>query len=82
MEWLDFADRPLMFSIGIFGVGTVVVWLAGWNIARLADRFASAAGIGHAPVGMIVLAGLTSMPEMARVLRRRPFPAVPAALTR
>ena len=68
MEWLDFGQRPLMVNIGVFSVCTVVVWLAGWNIAKLADRFASAAGIGHATVGMVVLAGLTSMPEMAVTL--------------
>jgi cation:H+ antiporter len=46
----------------------VLVWIAGWRIAQVADRFASAAGLGHAAVGMIVLAGLTSLPEMAVTL--------------
>lgn len=68
MEWLDFTQRSLALNIGIFAVCTVVVWIAGWNIAKYADRFASAAGIGHATVGMVVLAGLTSMPEMAVTL--------------
>lgn len=67
-EWLDFHQRPLMVNAGIFAVCTVVVWLAGWRIAQYADRFASATGMGHAVVGMVVLAGLTSLPEVAVTL--------------
>lgn len=68
MEWLDFRQQSLMLNIGIFAACTVVVWIAGWRIAQYADRFASATGIGHATVGMIVLAGLTSLPEVAVTL--------------
>lgn len=65
MAWMDFAANSLAVNAAIFAVCTVVVWIAGWRIAQYADRFASAAGLGHAAVGMIVLAGLTSLPEVA-----------------
>ncbi len=65
MELLDFKNHPLALNAGVFAVCTVLVWLSGWRIAQYADRFASATGLGHAVVGMVVLAGLTSLPEMA-----------------
>lgn len=65
MELLNFKNYSLWMNIAIFGVCTVVVWIAGWRISQYADRFASATGLGHATVGMIVLAGLTSLPEVA-----------------
>ncbi len=65
MAWLDFHQNAVGLNAAIFAACTVVVWLAGWRIAQYADRFASAAGLGHAAVGMIVLAGLTSLPEVA-----------------
>ncbi|MCC2674114.1 MAG: sodium:calcium exchanger, partial [Ramlibacter sp.] len=65
MGWLDFHDRSLGVNLAVFGACTIFVWIAGWRIAQYADRFASATGLGHAIVGMIVLAGLTSLPEMA-----------------
>lgn len=68
MEWLDFRNHSLAINAGVFAACTVAVWLSGWRIAQYADRFASAAGLGHAVVGMIVLAGLTSLPEMAVTL--------------
>jgi cation:H+ antiporter len=65
MGWLNFHDRSLGVNLAVFGACTIFVWIAGWRIAQYADRFASATGLGHAIVGMIVLAGLTSLPEMA-----------------
>jgi cation:H+ antiporter len=65
MEWLDFHHKPLLTNAAVFAACAVLVWLAGWRIAAYADRFASATGIGHATVGMVVLAGLTSLPEIA-----------------
>lgn len=68
MEWLDFQANPLALNLAIFVACTVVVWIAGWRIAIYADRFASASGLHHALVGMVVLAGLTSLPEVAVTL--------------
>lgn len=68
MRWLDFTQHALGINIGVFLACTVVVWIAGWRIAKYADRFASVTGLGHATVGMVVLAGLTSLPEVAVTL--------------
>lgn len=68
MAWLHFEGRPLGINVAVFAVCTVVVWLAGWRLAQYADRFASATGIAHATVGLVLLAGMTSLPEVAVTL--------------
>lgn len=68
MEWLDFRDSSPAINLAIFAACTAVVWIAGWRISQYADRFASATGMGHATVGLVLLAGLTSLPEVAVTL--------------
>lgn len=68
MQWLDFGRYALLTNVAVFGACAALVWVAGWRLAVYADRFASASGIGHATVGMVVLAGLTSLPEVAVTL--------------
>lgn len=52
-------------SAALFLGSAVVVWLAGTRLAAYADRFASAAGLGGALVGLLILGGVTSLPEIA-----------------
>lgn len=68
MAWLDFRGSSLAINTAVFAVCTVVVWIAGWRMSQYADRFASATGMGHATVGLVVLAGITSLPEVAVTL--------------
>lgn len=68
MEWLNFEANPLGANLAVFTVCTVVVWLAGWRLSQYADRFASVIGISNATVGMVLLAGMTSLPELAVTL--------------
>jgi cation:H+ antiporter len=65
MELLDFKNYSLWTNIGIFAASAVVVWIAGTKIARYADKIATRSGIGHAAVGLVLLAGITSLPEIA-----------------
>lgn len=65
MEIPDFKSLSLMVNFAIFGVSAVIVWIAGTRIARYADKLATLTGIGHATVGLVLLAGITSLPEVA-----------------
>jgi cation:H+ antiporter len=52
-------------NVAVFLAAAIVVWLAGTRIARYADEIASATGIGQAVIGMMLLGGVTSLPELA-----------------
>ena len=60
----DFSELSLAFNLGIFAVAAVVVWLAGSRISHYADAISEKTGLGHALVGMFLLAGVTSLPEI------------------
>lgn len=62
---LDFAGLPLPANIAIFAIAAVSVWLAGSRLTRYADAIANATGIGQAVAGIVLLAGVTSLPEIA-----------------
>lgn len=65
MELLQFQNDPLWINIAVFFSSAIVVWMAGTRIARYADGIATTTGIGHAAVGLVLLAGITSLPEVA-----------------
>lgn len=68
MDGSAFHDQPLALNAAVFCLAAIVVWLAGTRVARLADRFATRSGIAHATVGLVLLAGITSLPEVAIAL--------------
>lgn len=55
---------PIAVNIGLFIAAGVVVWFAGSRLARYADAFAEKTGIGRVAVGMMLLGGVTSLPEI------------------
>ena len=57
--------ESLVASALIFLVAAVVVWGAGTRLAAYADRFAKATGLSGALVGLVLLGGITSLPEIA-----------------
>jgi cation:H+ antiporter len=59
------ADWPVWGSGAVFLAAAAVVWTAGTRIARYADAIAAATGIGRAVIGMLLLGGVTSLPELA-----------------
>ncbi|WP_370283498.1 sodium:calcium antiporter [Pseudooceanicola sp.] len=59
------ADLPLAASAALFIVAAVVVWLSGTRLSRLADAIARKTGIGQAILGVLLLGGVTSLPEIA-----------------
>jgi cation:H+ antiporter len=62
---LDFANYPLGLNASIFLAAAVAVWWAGTRLTRYADAISEMTGLGQALVGMLLLGGITSLPEIA-----------------
>jgi cation:H+ antiporter len=60
-----FEQFSLGINAAIFVASAVVVWIAGTRVAGHADAVARKTGLGHAAVGLLLLAGVTSLPEVA-----------------
>lgn len=65
MPVLDFATYPLSVNLLVFGAASCAVWLAGTRVVGYADRIARVTGIGSGIVGLVLLGGITSLPEIA-----------------
>jgi cation:H+ antiporter len=61
----DFASLSLPVNIGVFLAGAAIVWLAGTKVTHFTDAIARRFGIGQAAAGILILAGVTSLPEIA-----------------
>lgn len=61
----DLSQLPLWANLLIFGGVATVVWFAGVRLARWAAALSEATGIDQAIVGLILLGGITSLPEVA-----------------
>jgi cation:H+ antiporter len=55
----------MLMNILIFVMAACVVWYAGTKLERQSDAIAIRTGLGHALIGMLLLAGATSLPEIA-----------------
>lgn len=65
---LDFTGFPLPLNLLVFAVAAAAVWYAGSKLAVYANAIAEATGINYAVIGMILLGGITSLPEIAVTL--------------
>lgn len=65
MDFLDFKNFSLWINLAVFAVSAIAVWIAGTKVARYADTIAVKSGIGHIAIGMVLLGGVTSLPEVA-----------------
>jgi cation:H+ antiporter len=59
------SSLPLWANLAVFAAPPAVVWAAGTRIAGYADAIAERTGIGRAVLGMMLLGGVTSLPELA-----------------
>lgn len=60
----DFTNTPLWINVAIFAVASSVVWFAGTRITGYANAISVKTGIGQAAIGMLLLGGITSLPEI------------------
>jgi cation:H+ antiporter len=62
---MNFQSASFMLLLPVFAGAAVVVWIAGARLARLANAISGKTGIGQAAIGMVLLGGVTSLPEIA-----------------
>lgn len=56
---------PLSLLIGLFTTAAIVVWIAGVQLANATDILSVRWGLGEAMGGLIMLAIVTNLPEIA-----------------
>lgn len=62
---MDFTAFSLASNLGWFVAGSAAIWVAGTLLSSYADEIARRTGLGHVLVGLFLLAGVTSLPEIA-----------------
>ncbi len=63
MFGIDFLSLPVALNGALFILGGIAIWIAGARLALYADAIAEVTGIGRAFLGMVLLAGITELPE-------------------
>ena len=58
------SEFGLDLNLALFAAAAVIVWFAGARISHYADAIGEKTGVGHALLGMLLLAGVTSLPEI------------------
>jgi cation:H+ antiporter len=64
---MNLAALPLWELIALFAGAAAVVWFAGSGLTGKVDAIATKTGMGQAFAGMLLLGGITSLPEVAAV---------------
>lgn len=67
MPMIDLSTLPVWANGAMFLGAALVVWRAGVNLTAYLDAIAGVTGIDRAFVGMLLLGGVTSLPEIATV---------------
>jgi cation:H+ antiporter len=62
---LDLSDQPLSVLFPVLLAAGIVVWFAATRIVAYIDAIARRTHIGQAFAGMLLLGGVTSLPEVA-----------------
>ena len=65
MGIIDFESLSLTVSVAIFVAGAILIWISGAPLSKLADQLAEQTGLGRAFIGLLLLGGITSLPEVA-----------------
>ncbi|ALR20986.1 sodium:calcium antiporter [Sphingobium baderi] len=68
MPLANAASYPLWVNLLIFVVAAAVIWRAGGRLTRALDAIATRTRLEHVFVGMLLLGGITSLPELANVV--------------
>ena len=60
-----FENLSLATNAAVFAAAALAVWVAGTRLARYADQIAEKTGLGRELLGILLLGGVTSLPELA-----------------
>lgn len=71
---------PLWGLIALFAASAAAVWFAGSRLAGLVDAITERTGLGQAFTGMLLLGGVTSLPEVAAVSTSAAYGNAPLAI--
>ena len=63
MEFLNLESSSLLIAILIFATSAIVVFFSGSKLSKIADELSEETGIGRAFLGILLLGGITSLPE-------------------
>ncbi len=58
-----FSSMSILLLLGIFAVAAGLVWISGTKLSGVADKLAEKTGLGRAFIGVLLLGGITSLPE-------------------
>ncbi|WP_137179729.1 sodium:calcium antiporter [Roseomonas sp. AR75] len=62
---LNFESWPLWLLAAVFAGAAAVVWVAGSRLAGYVDQISDRTGMGKGFAGLVLLGGITSLPEVA-----------------
>lgn len=68
MNFLEFETNPLPLNLLIFVIAASAVWIAGTGLSRYADEISERTGMTKAFTGLMLLAMVTSLPELATTM--------------
>ena len=69
MTVVEFASGwPLWANVLVFALATAIVWVAGTRLVLYGDEMSERFGLGQVFVGLIILAAITSLPEVVTTL--------------
>lgn len=68
MPLANAVSYPIWANLLIFAVAAGVIWIAGGRLTRALDAIATKTRLEHVFVGMLLLGGITSLPELANVV--------------
>lgn len=72
----DFAHATIGVNLSVFAGAPAVVRKGGVRIIRHANAISSRTGIGQSTIGVLLLGGITSLPEMGVVVTSAATPGV------
>lgn len=64
---MTLAGLPLVALVALFAAAALIVWIAGAQLTAYVNAIANRTGLGKAFTGMLLLGGITSLPEVAAV---------------
>lgn len=65
VQALTLTDQPVWLVWLVFVGAAAAVWVAGTRVSGYADVISQRTGLGQAIVGLVLLGGITSLPEIA-----------------